>query len=500
MTRVGTVIAVLGLIAGVALGAIVGLGLARVAPWMLVLAGGFVAAAPFVFPIARQRLDVFEPIYLFAFAYAVLFVIRPAVDLATQGESPVIVGYSVGPTYSLALLAGLIGAVSFYVGYSLKGGTRLAEALPLPRAGAALGPVYLAVAITLIASLLLYGLFLREAGGLAAASTILNGRSAQEQAALRGSSGYFYAGLLWLTGPGVVLLALAKRWISLPGIAGFGLLLLAQVTPFSSGDRSWTVPALCSVALVWYLRRRRRPSVPALAGLMAIGFTLGVVVPAEYRNVEVRTGTLQDTVGTAFTRPMDGVVEFFQGLDTAEVDDLAVELRFVPGIVGYRLGSTYVEAFTRPIPRTLWPEKPREGDVQLMQVIWPEFARQHVGFAFSLFGEPFLNFGLPGIVLVSAIFGLAWRSLYTWFTRNPSNPIVLAVYALSWPFLFVYMRGGIGVDYQRQLIVLLPVVLIVLVAQRSIRQSPLVPSERLAVKQVGSDSEPFVAVGRSANA
>lgn len=135
-----------------------------------------------------------------------------------------------------------------------------------------------------------------------------------------------------------------------------------------------------------------------------------------------------------------------------------------------------------------------------MQVIWPEFARQHVGFAFSLFGEPFLNFGLPGIVLVSAIFGLAWRSLYTWFTRNPSNPIVLAVYALSWPFLFVYMRGGIGVDYQRQVIVLVPVALIVLLARRSIKQALSAPPELSAVKQAGSDPEVAVAIGHSPHA
>jgi oligosaccharide repeat unit polymerase len=159
--------------------------------------------------------------------------------------------------------------------------------------------------------------------------------------------------------------------------------------------------------------------------------------------------------------------DFFAGADTAMVDGLAVELQFVPNSINYQMGRTYLEAVSRPVPRALWAEKPRAAETQLMAAIWPQFASAGVGFSFSLFGEPYLNFGLLGAVAVAFAFGVFWRAAYAWFRRAPMNPFVISLYALSWPFLFVYMRGGLGVDYQRQVIYVLPVLLAYLFVRRS---------------------------------
>jgi oligosaccharide repeat unit polymerase len=140
------------------------------------------------------------------------------------------------------------------------------------------------------------------------------------------------------------------------------------------------------------------------------------------------------------------------------VDDFAIELQFVPVSLNYQFGNTYLEALARPVPRALWSGKPIEADSQLMKAIWPRFQAAGTGFAFSFFGEPFLNFSWVGVFIVALIFGVLCRTLYAWFRRDARNSAVIAVYALSWPFVFVYMRGGFGVDYQRQLIYVLPVI------------------------------------------
>src|ERR1700694_4728739 len=123
------------------------------------------------------------------------------------------------------------------------------------------------------------------------------------------------------------------------------------------------------------------------------------------------------------------------------VDDLAIELRVVPSIVPFAFGSTYLEAVTRPIPRALWASKPLASDTQLMTVIWPQLAIAQVGFAFSIFGEPYLNLGILGVIPFCLGFGVAWKTLYVSLRRHPSNRFVITVYALSWPFLLVYVRG-----------------------------------------------------------
>jgi hypothetical protein len=171
---------------------------------------------------------------------------------------------------------------------------------------------------------------------------------------------------------------------------------------------------------------------------------------------------LEDTL-----HPGQALQDFFAGADTAMVDGLAVELQFVPSRIDYQMGRTYLEALALPIPRAIWAEKPRAAETQLMAAIWPQFASAGVGFSFSLSGEPYLNFGLFGVVALFFAFGVLWRAAYAWFRRAPMNPFVITFYALSWPFLFVYMRGGLGIDFQRQVIYLLPVLLAYLFVRRS---------------------------------
>jgi hypothetical protein len=209
-------------------------------------------------------------------------------------------------------------------------------------------------------------------------------------------------------------------------------------------------------------------------------FFFGVTVPRQYRNTDARSQPLSQLLVEDALHPGAAVQDFFSGPDTAMVDGFAVELQFVPHNIDYQLGRTYLEAVSRPVPRAIWAEKPKAAETQLMAAIWPQFASAGVGFSFSLFGEPYLNFGLLGVIAVFFAFGVFWRAAYAWFRRAPMNSWVISLYALSWPFLFVYMRGGLGVDYQRQVIYLLPVLLAYLFVRRSKVAPPnAVPVRRL---------------------
>src|ERR1700737_1583507 len=99
--------------------------------WMLVLLATVLAAAPFVIGISRRKFDVFEPVYLFALCYFVLFALHPAATLIASGGTPTFVGYALGPTYGAALSIGAVGAALFYLGYCLPVGRGLGQRLPL---------------------------------------------------------------------------------------------------------------------------------------------------------------------------------------------------------------------------------------------------------------------------------------------------------------------------------------------------------------------------------
>jgi O-antigen ligase len=93
-----------------------------------------------------------------------------------------------------------------------------------------------------------------------------------------------------------------------------------------------------------------------------------------------------------------------------------------------------------------------------------------VGFAFSVFAEPYLNFGWLGVVVFAALFGAGWRLVYGWYAAHKHNVTVFTVFAMSWPFMIVYMRGGFGVDYHRQVIYIFPIVLASFLATRKVKR------------------------------
>jgi hypothetical protein len=217
---------------------------------------------------------------------------------------------------------------------------------------------------------------------------------------------------------------------------------------------------------------------------LVVTFLFGLTLPRQYRNTEARSVSVTELLVGDVLNPGQALQDFFTQSDTAMVDALAVELQFVPDSISYQFGRTYLEAASRPIPRAVWTDKPRAAETQLMATIWPQLATGGVQFYFSVFGEPYLNLGLVGVIVVSTLFGLFWRALYAWFARAPANPFVIVFFALSWPFLLVYVRGGIGADYQRHLIYLLPVLAAYLFIRRG--KTHYTRSEALAQAHISS--------------
>jgi oligosaccharide repeat unit polymerase len=431
-----------------------------------------VALGPFVLAGIRGHFDIFEPVYLFAVSYGVLFVLRPIVELSQAGGPTLVSGQNPVPQYANALLVALLGGLSFYAGYYVSVGRRLASRLAVPHddiEGANLAVFTVALTVVGIA---LFFAFLWEAGGLSALTAILAGRNTVTTSLFAESSGYLYTGPFWLAGLGMFLLAVAPRWLSRQGVVGATLLIVSQITTFATGSRSWTLVVASAVVLLWYLRRGRRPSFVLVALLVIPVFVVGISAPRDYRNTSTRDASFAGTAIADLVDLPSSFNAFILGPDTAMLPDLAVEMNYVPSVIPYKLGSTYLGELTLPIPRALWPDKPQAADTQLMEALWPVLAAAHVGFAYSMFGEPYLNFGFVGVLMFGILFGLACRVLYAWFLRDPHNRVAQVLFALSWPFVFVYMRGGVGVDYQRQVILLAPVVVAWLYARKIRRRSP----------------------------
>ena len=139
-----------------------------------------------------------------------------------------------------------------------------------------------------------------------------------------------------------------------------------------------------------------------------------------------------------------------QALDT--YDNTAFVLSKFPKKYDYYYGETYFALFVQFMPRTLWQGKPvgLGGPLGLMRVsgkgnftkeIWIKYGRG-ISLSPGFVGEAYANFGIPGILIMSILFGLVTK----FFDVNvdcmqvASNPIQMA--NASWyGSFFLLLRG-----------------------------------------------------------
>jgi O-antigen polysaccharide polymerase Wzy len=440
----------------------------------LIATSAVIALVPLVVRI-KDDFDLFEPIYLFALSFVVLFVVRPAFDVAGHGHLKPWLGHTLDPTYERALLMSIIGALGFYAGYFSRAARELGGRLPVPTERLSSNTLNAYLLFATLFSFAVSLVFLSRVG-FGSLPHLLTHRSGS--ALIQGKSGYLYTAPLWLSALGILVLARATRWQSADGIAAFLLIAFSQVLTLGNGDRSWFLPVVSMVFIVWYLKRGRRPSLLVATLAFVVAFLFGISAARDFRvSSPIQRETLSGAASEPLIHPIGALHQFVDGADTAMVANLAIELQAVPSRIPFKHGMTYVQALARPIPRAVWPHKPAASDTELTAVLFPSVARTGGGFSYSFFGEPYLNFGWMGVLVLSALFGAAWRALYVWFRRAPRNPGVIALFAANWPFLAVYMRGGIGVDYQRQLIVVIPLFLALLLARIPVRRSTVIGAE-----------------------
>jgi hypothetical protein len=166
-----------------------------------------------------------------------------------------------------------------------------------------------------------------------------------------------------------------------------------------------------------------RVALLALIPVFAIGF-LG----------ELRSGTLDadDGPGPASVAGIDVTAAVRRTQEeVAERDALSGQIAIVqkvPQEVPYLYGASYVSAIAFFVPRSLWPEKPRGVGAHVTAIIfegWSSTAGyEGQSLPASGMGEAYWNFGVPGVILVFALFGLFHRALAQKFLARPRDPFV----------------------------------------------------------------------------
>jgi oligosaccharide repeat unit polymerase len=213
-------------------------------------------------------------------------------------------------------------------------------------------------------------------------------------------------------------------------ILPIALAMLASLVLLGAGQRGPFVAAISAAGLVWLKtsRKRRKLRTAMMLGalvLLLITALIGVARgPAINRDV---------SVSNVLSQPFGAGNNLFlplAGLSTT-----------VPAEIPYLHGRSYLQIFVLPIPRGLWPTKPREDDVT---VVTTRFDPLKSGLYFPAFGEGYANFGYPGVALCGLLLGAMAELLHRRLasSRNVKGTVLLAVEAGV--LLQLFSRGNLA--------------------------------------------------------
>lgn len=124
-------------------------------------------------------------------------------------------------------------------------------------------------------------------------------------------------------------------------------------------------------------------------------------------------------------------------------------IQVVPDRYDYYYGATYLEALTAVVPRQLWPEKPFGVASEVNYLLQGSrfYDSQNLsdiqsGADVRLLDEAYLNFGLPGVLLVFSALGLVTRCYQTYLRRAKSDKISVLLSAWAAPLVLYYLDGS----------------------------------------------------------
>jgi hypothetical protein len=408
---------------------------------VVLLAGTAVALAlPLGARVARRRFDPFEPLVVFALAWATMFVVRPAAVVIREDWT--YWGVDIRNTLPLAMLLGFTGAVAFVAAYELALGPRLAALVPRPRPVRTSRLLAAAVALTVLATVgfLIYLPLERGFDGL---RDVLGGRGDALRALEHGNSTYV-RGLSLLFVPAAFLgfvAAVSRRTVATWALFAV-LLALALARTVPIGSRGLLLPLVGGIVVLAYLRRSARPRALILGAAVLLGLLASYAI-LFFRYPYERGGTL-DAIGAVGSDPAAVLDPLFSGSDAEMVQAFAAVLTVVPEPVGWGYGRSVIgDLVVRPVPREFWPDKPLTPAREVKVALWPEPVQRH-GFdpALSTLLVFYRDLGIAGVLLWMAAFGALARALYEWLRRHEQALAVQAAYALLLWYVVVVCRDG----------------------------------------------------------
>lgn len=127
-------------------------------------------------------------------------------------------------------------------------------------------------------------------------------------------------------------------------------------------------------------------------------------------------------------------------LDFANFDFLTYIVDVVPAKSGtYTYFAEFLQLFTEPIPRLLWPGKPFGAPIVLVSL--NDFGNFN-GLTLSVVGMGWLSGGWIGVVIMMTFVGVVTARLHRWFWSGEASSFKILTYCVFAPLTLQWYRDG----------------------------------------------------------
>jgi hypothetical protein len=412
------------------------------------------ALIPAIHSWANKTFELFEPVHMVAFATIISFALAPVLLI---GRGQIAIG---GVSFRDKLLEAIVLAglalLGFYLGYYLVrqhfhngrkiGASEYTVTPPVQN------QIHKWATIALLISFVIYLIWLELTNLPLSALNSLSESSHYGLAFSLAETNYVFLFQIRTAWIALLLLAYPARSRKRKHKLAVCILWLAVALIFTlSGSRGIMFELLIATAIYFYLLKNRRPRIhtvliAALVLLIAMG---SIVILRSKNRLKLTTGALSGEVQREIT-------------DSGAATGMMVLLTVFPDMNEFINIQLFEELLIAPIPRALWPEKPRLRGVQ--NIAEQFVPRSH---APPFFGPYYAAFGYAGSILSLAIFGAASGWVYSLWKRQQGSilrAVLLAVWiALLWD---LYHRGGLIWSTVKVVYAMGPILVIAWLAKR----------------------------------
>jgi hypothetical protein len=214
---------------------------------------------------------------------------------------------------------------------------------------------------------------------------------------------------------------------------------------FIAGKRAVLLVASFNIAIVWMLTVRKVP----VMRLLAFGAALFALF--SFLLVVRGASSMSDDFPEVWSR-VSANIDDSLSLGAEELTNRVGSytsiypiIHLVPEDVPLLWGTTYLNIFTSPIPRAIWPDKPRGSDfmagITFFGAPW--------GVPAGPVGEAYWNFHIPGVIAIFLLWGMFTHWLVKFYRRYNQEGIMKYFYACT---LFLVPGQNVIVSWLQTLV------------------------------------------------